>query len=116
MCTRALPDCLGWSTVRSIAAVVFALLLATAACGSSDVKRRRSSDALKDRTDLTNAQVTCVVNETFDTFDQDTINDLYTSSDRKDLADKDEQQFEKIVEGLRQGLTDRLVTAPVVLR
>ena len=97
------PDCLGWSTVRSIAAVVFALLLATAACGSSDVKQETFSDALKDRTDLTNAQVICVVNETFDTFDQDAINDLYTSSDRKDLADKDEQQFEKIVKGCVKG-------------
>ena len=99
MCTRALPDCLGWSTVRSIAAVVFALLLATAACGSSDVSEDTFSDALQERTELTKAQVTCVVNETFDTFDQDAINDLYTSSDRKDLADKDEQQFEKIVKG-----------------
>ncbi len=93
------PDCLGWSTVRSIAAVVFALLLATVACGSSDVKQETFRDALKDRTDLTNAQVTCVVNKTFDEFDQDAINDLYTSSDRKDLADADEQQFEKIVKG-----------------
>jgi hypothetical protein len=85
--------------VRSIAAVVFALLLATAACGSSDVERETFSDALEERTDLTKAQVTCVVNETFDTFEQDAINDLYTSSERKDLADKDEQRFEKIVAG-----------------
>jgi hypothetical protein len=85
--------------VRSIAAVVFALLLATVACGSSDVERETFSDALDERTELTKAQVTCVVNETFDTFDQDAINDLYTSSERKDLADKDEQQFEKIVAG-----------------
>jgi len=85
--------------VRSIAAVVFALLLASAACGSSDVTKETFSDALAERTDLTKAQVTCVVDETFDTFDQDAINDLYTSSDRKELADKDEQQFEKIVKG-----------------
>ena len=85
--------------MRSIAAVVFALLLATAACGSSDVKQRDVQRCARGRTDLTKAQVTCVVNETFDTFDQDAINDLYTSSDRKDLADKDEQQFEKIVKG-----------------
>ena len=85
--------------MRSIAAVVFALLLATVACGSSDVKKETFSEALSKRTDLTNAQVSCVVDDTFDTFDQDTINDLYTSSDRKDLADKDEQQFEKIVKG-----------------
>jgi len=99
VCIPTSPDCLGWSTVRSIAAVVFALLLATVACGSSDVERDTFSDALAERTDLTKAQVTCVVNKTYDAFDQDAINDLYTSSDRKDLADKDEQQFEKIVKG-----------------
>jgi hypothetical protein len=85
--------------VRSIAAIVFALLLATVACGSSDVKRDTFSDALAERTDLTEAQVTCVVDKTFDSFDQDAINDLYTSSDRKDLADEDELKFEKIVKG-----------------
>ena len=62
------------------------------------------SDGLSERTELTKAQVSCVV-DTFDTFDQDAINDLYTSSDRKDLGDKDEQQFEKIVEDCVDGLT-----------
>jgi hypothetical protein len=89
--------------VRSIAAVVFGLLLAAAACGSSDVTKETFSDALSERTELTKAQVSCVVDDTFDTFDQDAINDLYTSSDRKDLGDKDEQQFEKIVEDCVKG-------------
>ena len=99
MCIPTSPDCLGWSTVRSIAAVVFALLLATVACGSSDVKRDTFSDALAERTDLTKAQLDCVVDDTFSTFDQDAINDLYTASDQKDVADADEQKFQKIVEG-----------------
>ena len=89
--------------MKPITAVAFALLLALSACGSSDVSKDSFRSALDDRTDLTKAQVSCVVDDTFDTFDQDAINDLYTSSDRKDLADKDEQQFEKIVKGCVKG-------------
>jgi hypothetical protein len=85
--------------VRSITAVAFAVLLAAVACGSSDVSRDSFSSALQERTELTKAQVTCVVDKTFDAFDQDAINDLYTASDRKDVANADEKRFEKIVEG-----------------
>jgi len=85
--------------VKPITAVVFALLLAAAACGSSDVTKDSFSSALEERTDLTKAQVRCVVDETFDSFDQDAINDLYTASDTDDVADADEQEFQKIVEG-----------------
>jgi hypothetical protein len=86
--------------VKSIAGVVFALVLVgAAACGTSDVKADTFKNALKDRTELTDAEATCVVDKTYDTFDQDVINDLYTASDREDLDNKDEQRFEKIVEG-----------------
>ena len=40
-----------------------------------------------------------MVDDTFDTFDQDAINDLYTVLGPKDVADEDEQKFQKIVEG-----------------
>jgi hypothetical protein len=85
--------------VRSISAVVFAIALAAVACGSSDVSRDSFSSALEDRTDLTKAEVNCVVDKTFDTFDQDAINDLYTAADVSDVSDADEKAFEKIVEG-----------------
>jgi hypothetical protein len=85
--------------VKPITAVAFALLLVLSACGSSDVSKDSFRSALDDRTDLTKAQLDCVVEDTFDTFDQDAINDLYTASDKKDVADKDEQKFQKIVEG-----------------
>ena len=85
--------------MKRIAAAAGALLLICAACGSSDVDADAFKKALKDRTDLTEAEASCVVDKTFDTFDQDTINDLYTASDRKDLDDKAETRFEAIVKG-----------------
>jgi hypothetical protein len=86
--------------VKWIAGVALAVfLVGTASCGSSDVKADTFKSALQDRTDLTKAEASCVVDKTYKSFDQDTINDLYTASDRKDLADSDEQKFEKIVEG-----------------
>ena len=85
--------------MKPITAVAFALLLAVAACGSSDVSKDSFRSALDDRTDLTKAQLDCVVDDTFSTFDQDAINDLYTASDQEDVADTDEQKFQKIVEG-----------------
>ena len=85
--------------MKPITAVAFALLLALSACGSSDVSKDSFRSALDDRTDLTKAQLDCVVDDTFTTFDQDAINDLYTASDKKDVADADEQKFQKIVEG-----------------
>jgi hypothetical protein len=85
--------------VKPITAVAFALLLVLTACGSSDVSEDSFRSALDDRTDLTKAQLDCVVDDTFSTFDQDAINDLYTASDQKDVADADEQKFQKIVEG-----------------
>ena len=78
-------------------ALAVALLIAVAACGSSDVDEDAFRKGLSDRTDLTKSEVDCVVDKTFDTFDQSAINDLYTAADRKDVADSDEQQFEKIV-------------------
>jgi hypothetical protein len=85
--------------VKSIAGVAVAVLLIGAACGSSDVKADTFRSALKDRTDLTDAEARCVVDKAYDAFDQEEINKLYTASDRKDLDDQDEQRFEKIVEG-----------------
>jgi hypothetical protein len=86
--------------VKPIAALAVGLLLAgAAACGSSDVDADTFRSALQDRTDLTAAEARCVVDETFAVFEQDAINDLYTASDREDLADGDEQRFEEIVEG-----------------
>jgi len=86
--------------VKWIAGAALAVLLCgAAACGSSDVKADTFKSALKDRTDLTNAEATCVVTKTFKVFDQSTINDLYTASDQKDLDAKDQQRFEAIVEG-----------------
>jgi hypothetical protein len=85
--------------VKSFAAIAFALLLACAACGTSDVKSETFRKALEERTELTKAEVGCVVDETYKTFDQDQINDLYTASDRKDLPNGDETRFEKIVQG-----------------
>ena len=84
--------------MKTIAAVAFALLLACAACGTSDVKADTFRNALDERTELTKTEVRCVVDKTYETFDQTEINDLYTPSDRKDLADGDETKFEKIVE------------------
>ena len=85
--------------MRRTVALAIALLLALAACGSSDVDAKAFKKGLDDRTDLKPTEINCVVDKTFATFDQDAINDLYTAADRKDVADKDEQQFEKIVKG-----------------
>lgn len=84
--------------MRTIAAVAVALL-AVAACGTSDVKADTFRKALDERTELTKAQIRCVVDKTYTTFEQPEINDLYTASDRKDLPDGDETRFEKIIEG-----------------
>jgi hypothetical protein len=86
--------------VKTIAAVAFVVLLAgVAACGSSDVDADDFRSALNDRTDLKAREVDCVVDATFDQFDQETINELYTASDREDLSDAAEKRFERIVEG-----------------
>jgi hypothetical protein len=90
--------------VKRIAGTALALLLCgAAACGSSDVKADTFRKALDERTDLTKAQLTCVVDKTFETFDQSTINDLYTASDKEDLAAKDQRRFEAIVKGCIKG-------------
>ena len=80
-------------------AALAVLLCGAAACGSSDVKADTFKSALKDRTDLTNAEATCVVTKTYKAFDQAAINDLYTASDQKDLDASDQKKFETIVEG-----------------
>ena len=86
--------------MKWIAAAALALALCgAAACGTSDVKADTFKSALKDRTDLTDAEATCVVSKTYKAFDQSTINDLYTASDQKDLDAKDQKKFEAIVEG-----------------
>jgi hypothetical protein len=86
--------------VKWIAGVALAVFLfGAAACGSSDVKADTFKSALQDRTNLTKAEATCVVDKTYKTFDQNTINDLYTASDQKDLDAKDQKKFEAIVEG-----------------
>ena len=51
-------------------AALAVLLCGAAACGSSDVRADTFKSTLKDRTDLTDAEATCVVTKTFKVFDQ----------------------------------------------